>query len=64
MPAHAVISKVCQRVPQGGELPVQHANHACIGGMKHQIVQTVVTVHNRSQVTVRDVLWQPVDQVA
>lgn len=34
------VGEVCQRVSQGGELPVQHRQHpAGVGGVQHQVVQ-------------------------
>jgi hypothetical protein len=46
VPGHAVVAEVGQRVAQGGQLPVQHGNHARLGGVEHQVVQAEVAVHD------------------
>ena len=51
----------------GGEFPIQHGHHFVIGGMEHQVVQAVVTMHDadlgRIQSTCRHIGRQPLHQV-
>ena len=66
VPGHAVVAEVGQRVAHGGQLPVQHRQHARFGGVEDQVVEPEVAVHHRHHRlvarAVRDVLRQPFDQ--
>src|SRR5262249_35493073 len=61
-PAHAVIGEVGQRMPQGGELPVEHGEDPWLARMEYEIVETVIAMHDGRFVSGRDVRGQPFDQ--
>jgi len=44
MPGQAVVGEVAQRVPQRGQLPVQHGGHLGPFGVEHQVFDAVVAV--------------------
>ena len=41
-----MVAEVGQRMAQCGQLPVQHGQHARLCGMKHQVVEPKVTMHD------------------
>jgi hypothetical protein len=50
VPGHAVVAEVGQRMPECGQFPVQHGDDARLGRVKHQVVQTVVAMHDADHV--------------
>ena len=47
VPAHAVVAEVRERMPEGGEFPIEHRDHARLGGVEHQVVEPEVLVGDR-----------------
>src|SRR3989338_10407986 len=43
-----VVSEVAERVPQRGQLPVQHCDHARLRGVEDQVLQAEIAVHHRA----------------
>ena len=51
---HQVIGEVCERMPQGRKLPVQHRQHARLAGMKNHVVAAKVAVNDGGFIARRD----------
>ena len=62
-PAHAVIGNVRQRMPQGGELPVEDGENSRLARMENQIVEAVIAVHDGGFVACGNVVRQPGDEI-
>ena len=62
-----MVAEVGDRVAQRRQLPVQHRQHPRLGGVKNQVVQPVVAVHDADQAVIArlvgDVRRQPGDQL-
>ena len=46
MPSHAVVAEIGQWMTQGRQLPIEHREHARLGGVKDQVIQPVVAMHD------------------
>ena len=61
-PAHAVIRKICDGIPNRRQLPVKHADHSWLCRVKNQIIETEVTVNQRRALRRGQMHWQPLRQ--
>ena len=60
-PGLAVERDVDQRMAERRQLPVEHADHARLGGMEHHVADAEVAVAQRLQLAVGHALGQPRD---
>ena len=61
-PQHAEVGELGQRIAQGGDLPVDDAQHPGLAGMEDHVVEPVVAMHQHRLVIGRQMGGQPVEQ--
>jgi acyl-CoA dehydrogenase len=63
MPDHAIIGDIRERMAEGRQLPVEHADHARLARMIHEVLQPEVAVGDGRPLVARRVCGKPADQL-